>query len=49
LHLVDDAALERRDSVLARFPERFGWIHRFDALESARAAAEGVDLARLDT
>jgi len=49
LHLADDAALERRNSVLARFPERFGWIHRFDALESARAAAEGVDLARLDT
>ena len=37
LHLADDGALERRNSVLARFPERFGWIHSFDAL---RAAAE---------
>ena len=49
LHLRDDGALERRNAVLAKFPERFGWIHGFDALESARAAAEGVDLARLDT
>jgi salicylate hydroxylase len=40
LHLDDDDALERRNSVLTRFPERFGWIHSFDALESARAAAD---------
>jgi salicylate hydroxylase len=49
LHLGDGDALERRNTMLARFPERFGWIHSFDALESASAAAEGVDLARLDT
>ena len=35
LHLGDDAALERRNAVLARFPERFGWIHSFDALRAA--------------
>ena len=39
LHLPDDAALDRRDSVLMRFPERYGWIHSFDALKSAEAAA----------
>jgi salicylate hydroxylase len=49
LHLGDDAALERRSSVLASFPERFGWIHSFDALQSASAPAVGVDLSRLDT
>jgi salicylate hydroxylase len=38
LHLPDDAALDLRNSGLARFPERFGWIHRFDALKSAQAA-----------
>ena len=36
LHLVDHALLPARDAVVARFPERFGWIHRFDALEAAR-------------
>jgi salicylate hydroxylase len=35
LHLPDDAALDRRNSTLARFPERYGWIHSFDALKSA--------------
>jgi salicylate hydroxylase len=35
LHLADDGALERRNSALARFPERFGWIHSFDALRAA--------------
>jgi salicylate hydroxylase len=49
LHLGDDDALERRSSVLASFPERFGWIHSFDALQSASAPAVGVDLSRLDT
>jgi salicylate hydroxylase len=37
LHLPDEIANDRRDSALARFPERFGWIHSFDALTSARA------------
>jgi salicylate hydroxylase len=31
LHLADDA-VEGRASYLARVPERFGWIHAFDAL-----------------
>lgn len=39
LHLGDDAPLERRNSLLTRFPERFGWIHDFDALRSTEAAA----------
>jgi salicylate hydroxylase len=38
LHLPDDAPLDRRNSVLTRFPERYGWIHSFDALQSAEAA-----------
>jgi hypothetical protein len=28
----------RRDALVARFPEKFGWIHVFDALETARAS-----------
>jgi salicylate hydroxylase len=39
LHLPDDAALDRRNSVFTEFPERYGWIHSFDALKSAEAAA----------
>lgn len=39
LHLPDGAALDRRNSVLRRFPERYGWIHGFDALKSAAVAA----------
>jgi salicylate hydroxylase len=39
LHLSDDAALDRRNSALKKFPERYGWIHSFDALKSAEAAA----------
>jgi salicylate hydroxylase len=31
LHLADNA-IEGRASYLARVPERFGWIHAFDAL-----------------
>jgi hypothetical protein len=31
LHLHDDA-IEGRAATLARVPERFGWIHAFDAL-----------------
>ncbi len=31
LHLSDEA-IEGRDAVLARVPERFAWIHSFDAL-----------------
>jgi len=32
LHLADDA-VEERASYLARVPEKFGWIHAFDALD----------------
>jgi len=28
----------RRDALIARFPEKFGWIHGFDALETVRAS-----------
>lgn len=34
LHLPDDA-IAGRSARLAQFPERFGWIHKFDALENA--------------
>jgi 2-polyprenyl-6-methoxyphenol hydroxylase-like FAD-dependent oxidoreductase len=38
LHLPDDAT-GGRAAYLARFPERFGWIHEFDALASVRDRA----------
>jgi salicylate hydroxylase len=34
LHLADAAAIDGRNSLLARFPQRYGWIHSFDALKS---------------
>ena len=37
LHLPDGPATAARDAIIARFPERFGWIHAFDALETTRA------------
>lgn len=37
LHLPDDADLAARDARMAAFPEEFGWIHAFDALQSTRA------------
>jgi salicylate hydroxylase len=37
LHLPDGPEAARRDALVARFPEKFGWIHAFDALETARA------------
>jgi salicylate hydroxylase len=37
LHLADDADLGRRNAVLRVFPERYGWIHAFDALKSVEA------------
>jgi len=36
LHLPDDAPLDRRNSAMAAFPQRFGWIHSFDALRSVQ-------------
>ena len=34
-----------RDALVARFPERFGWIHAFDALATARARRDGEPAA----
>lgn len=38
LHLPDGPKVSQRDALVARFPEKFGWIHAFDALETARAS-----------
>jgi salicylate hydroxylase len=38
LHLPDGPESARRDALVARLPEKFGWIHAFDALETARAS-----------
>jgi len=37
LHLPDGPEVARRDALVARFPEKFGWIHAFDALKTVRA------------
>jgi salicylate hydroxylase len=34
LHLPDGPALVDRDRRVSRFPEDFGWIHEFDALDA---------------
>jgi salicylate hydroxylase len=39
LHVSDGAEAVSRDALVARFPEKFGWIHAFDALEVARGRA----------
>jgi salicylate hydroxylase len=39
LHLQDDADLADRDRRVSSFPEKFGWIHQFDALQTARDSA----------
>jgi salicylate hydroxylase len=36
LHLPDGALLGRRNARLVKFPERYGWIHGFDALKSTQ-------------
>ena len=38
LHLPDGPGAARRDALIARFPEKFGWIHGFDALKTPRAS-----------
>jgi salicylate hydroxylase len=38
LHLPDGPEAARRDALVTRFPEKFGWIHAFDALKTARAS-----------
>ena len=44
LHLPDDA-IEGRAASLARFPERFGWIHEFDALDDVISRARSASTA----
>jgi salicylate hydroxylase len=39
LHLSDGPEVAGRDALIARFPERFGWIHAFDALRTVRASS----------
>ena len=34
LHLPDGPDVAQRDATLSHFPERFGWIHAFDALQA---------------
>jgi salicylate hydroxylase len=46
LHLPDGPALEARDQKVARFPENFGWIHEFDALEAVSQRGRPADTAR---
>ncbi len=41
LHLPDNA-VAGRSARLARFPERFGWIHEFDALKDVTSRAASV-------
>ncbi len=41
LHLPDDATAGRA-AHLAKFPERFGWIHEFDALADVTSLLSGV-------
>ncbi len=36
-HMPDGPAVAARDARVARFPEEFGWIHEFDALQAVRA------------
>jgi salicylate hydroxylase len=38
LHLPDGPEVAQRDALVACFPEKFGWIHAFDALKTARAS-----------
>jgi salicylate hydroxylase len=40
LHLPDGPQLAERDRRVARFPEDFGWIHQFDALQTVRDAMQ---------
>ena len=38
LHLPDGPEVADRNRRVTRFPQDFGWIHQFDALEVARSA-----------
>jgi 2-polyprenyl-6-methoxyphenol hydroxylase-like FAD-dependent oxidoreductase len=44
LHLPDGPALAARDERVSRFPEDFGWIHEFDALQAATKARLPAEL-----
>ncbi len=46
LHLPDGPALNARDKRVARFPQDFGWIHEFDALEAVSHRGQPADTAR---
>jgi salicylate hydroxylase len=43
LHLPNGPEAARRDALIARFPEKFGWIHAFDALKAAHASLRSSD------
>jgi salicylate hydroxylase len=45
LHVPDGPERERRNAKVAKFPEDFGWIHGFDALESVRARHRAQEVA----
>lgn len=45
LHLPDGPALADRNRRLSRFPEDFGWIHEFDALETVSEAVRSDEMA----
>ncbi len=36
-HVDDGPVRDRRDQGLRRFPDWYGWIHSYDALDAARA------------
>ena len=42
LHLPDGPDLSDRNQRVARFPEDFGWIHQFDALQAAQKAKQSI-------
>lgn len=44
LHLPDGPLLADRERRVARFPEEFGWIHQFDALQAVREAKQHVSM-----
>jgi salicylate hydroxylase len=46
LHLPDGPALADRDRRVSRFPEDFGWIHEFDALQAASKAGQPPERVR---
>jgi salicylate hydroxylase len=48
LHLLPGQAIDRRNAALARFPERYGWIHAFDALRSVRESVRSRLGSRLE-